>query len=69
MQLWEFELYGKFLCYRIQHPANWRGRAAAEAAKARRHLLDVLTQTLPQRPSVATPVADAGAPVIALSAP
>jgi hypothetical protein len=65
MQLWEFELYGKFLCYRIQHPANWRGKAAAEAAKARRHLLDVLTQTLPQRPSVAATVADARASAIA----
>lgn len=69
MQLWEFELYGKYLCYRIQHPANWRGKAAAEAAKARRHLLDVLAQTLPQRPSVAAPVADARASAISSSAP
>ncbi|MCM3609462.1 hypothetical protein M4D49_28700 [Cupriavidus pauculus] len=52
MQLWEFELYGKYLCYRIQHPANWRGKAGAEAATARRHLLDVLTQTLPKRRSI-----------------
>jgi hypothetical protein len=43
-QLEEFELYGKFVCYRIQHPSNWRGEAAAEAVKARRHLLKVLTQ-------------------------
>lgn len=41
--LWEFELLGKFLCYRIQHPATVRGRSNAEAA--RRQLLEVLAQT------------------------
>ncbi|MDR6379144.1 hypothetical protein J2776_005868 [Paraburkholderia caledonica] len=39
-QLWEFELYGKFLCYRIQHPS-----ARSKAAKAaRKHLLELLSQ-------------------------
>jgi hypothetical protein len=69
MQLWQFELYGKHLCYRIQHPANWRGKAASDAAKARLHLLDVLPQTLPKRPPVAAPVADRRASAICSSEP
>ncbi|MDR5883791.1 hypothetical protein [Caballeronia sp. LZ032] len=68
-QLWEFEMYGKILCYRIQHPANWRGKAGVEAAKARRHLLDLLTQTLPRSLPVVTSVADAGPSTVALSTP
>ncbi|WP_144403807.1 MULTISPECIES: hypothetical protein [Caballeronia] len=47
-QLEEFELHGKFLCYRIQHPANWRGDAGVQAARARRHLLDLLSAGAPQ---------------------
>ncbi len=42
-QLEEFELHGKFLCYRIQHPANWRGDAGVQLARARRHLVDLLS--------------------------
>ncbi len=69
MQLWEFKLYGKHLCYRIQHPANWRGKAAAEAVEARRHLLDVLTQTLSSRPSVAVISAGSRSSAIASYSP
>ncbi|MGY8527207.1 hypothetical protein [Paracidovorax citrulli] len=42
--LWEFELLGKFRCYRIQHPATVRGRADAEIA--RQQLIKEIAQTL-----------------------
>ncbi|WP_147440795.1 hypothetical protein [Paraburkholderia sp. RAU2J] len=44
-QLWEFELHGKFLCYRIQHPS-----ARSNAAKAaRKQLVEVLSETIPRK--------------------
>ncbi|MFM0019476.1 MULTISPECIES: hypothetical protein [Paraburkholderia] len=55
-QLEEFELYGKFLCYRIQHPS---AQSKASMA-ARRHLLEVLAQTLPQERLVTASVTGAG---------
>ncbi|MDR5769723.1 hypothetical protein [Caballeronia sp. LZ028] len=48
-QLWEFELHGKFLCYRIQHPS-----ARSKAAKAaRKQLLELLSQRTSHKQLVA----------------
>ncbi|MDR5821505.1 MULTISPECIES: hypothetical protein [unclassified Caballeronia] len=47
-QLWEFELHGRFLCYRIQHPSA-RSRAAKAA---RKQLLEVISQTTHHNPTV-----------------
>jgi hypothetical protein len=60
MQLWEFELLGKFLCYRIQHPS---AQSKASAA-ARRHLVEVLAQTLLQGRLVSASAAGAGGSAI-----
>lgn len=60
-QLWEFELLGKFLCYRIQHPS---AQSKASMA-ARRHLLEVLAQTLPQERLVTASATGAGGSAIA----
>lgn len=60
-QLWEFELHGKFLCYRIQHPS-----ARSKAAKAaRKQLLEILSQTIPQKQLVTASAAGAGGSAIA----
>ncbi|MGT2509618.1 hypothetical protein [Cupriavidus basilensis] len=60
-QLWEFELHGKFLCYRIHHPS-----ARSKAAKAaRKQLLELLSQTMPHKQLVAASAAGAGGCAIA----
>jgi hypothetical protein len=38
--LWEFELHGKYRCYRIHHPSA----QSSMAAKARRRLLEVISE-------------------------
>lgn len=64
-QLWEFELLGKFLCYRIQHPSA----QSKAAASARRHLVEVLAKTLPHTRMVPATVAGAKASVITVCEP
>jgi hypothetical protein len=64
-QLWEFELLGKFLCYRIQHPSA-RSKAANAA---RKQLLEVLAQSLPQEQLVTASAANVGGSVIASHEP
>jgi hypothetical protein len=66
-QLWEFELLGKYLCYRIQHPATIRGRSDAEVA--RRQLLDVLGETSPAVQLLLAVAASSSVPAIAACEP
>ncbi len=42
-QLWEFELYGRYRCLRIQHPSNY----SKPAARARQFLVDRLLPAAP----------------------
>jgi hypothetical protein len=39
--LWEFELHGRYRCYRIHHPSA----QSSMAARARRRLLEILSET------------------------